>query len=250
MPNDSNVSLPKGLPDAVAEWISRTARALIESFGADLQSLILFGSAADGRMRASSDVNLLVVVHRLEAAALDRASAALQTAHAAVELNAMFLLVSELGLATDSFAVKFEDILHRRALIHGEDPFVGLKVPRAVLARQVRQLLLNIALRLRTQYALHRDHAEVLAAVIADNAAPLRRCAQAILELRGDSCAGPKECLEKLASELDPGFAADLLALSTARSELSLPGEAARRLALRLASLAERMQGVADAMPA
>ena len=239
---DSKLSLPEGLPAAVIEWLQRTVSALTEAFGPDLDSLVLFGSAAEGRMRASSDVNLLVVVHELRAANLDRVSLALQNARAAVELNAMFIRRSELALAADSFAVKFEDILHRRRVILGADPLAGLSVTHDDLKRQVRQLLLNITLRLRTQYALYRDREEVLVEVIADNAAPLRRCAQAILELRAESCASPKECLERLAAELGGGFEADLRALTVARSELSLPPDEAAGLLMRLASLAEAMQ--------
>ena len=55
--NASQVLLPGNLPADVREWLSRTAAALIQSFADDLRSLILFGSAAEGRMRASSDVN-------------------------------------------------------------------------------------------------------------------------------------------------------------------------------------------------
>ncbi len=34
------------------------------AFGDDLRSIVLFGSAAEGRLRATSDVNLMLVLRR------------------------------------------------------------------------------------------------------------------------------------------------------------------------------------------
>jgi hypothetical protein len=47
--------IPDALPAAVGAWVSQSSQALIESLGEDLEALILFGSAAEGLMRASSD---------------------------------------------------------------------------------------------------------------------------------------------------------------------------------------------------
>jgi len=81
--NAHPLQLPDHLPADVREWLSRTAAALVRSFAGDLRSLILFGSAAEGRMRASSDVNLLVVLERLELARLNELAELVQAASAA-----------------------------------------------------------------------------------------------------------------------------------------------------------------------
>jgi predicted nucleotidyltransferase len=52
--------IPEALPVEVRAWLSQASQTLIDSLSEDLESLILFGSAAEGLMRASSDVNLLV----------------------------------------------------------------------------------------------------------------------------------------------------------------------------------------------
>src|ERR1700732_2556473 len=92
--NSSPVRLPEKLPADVREWLSRISAALIQSFADDLRSLVLFGSAAEGRMRASSDVNLLVVLDRLNVDRLDGVAELIQAAAAAVELHPMFILFS------------------------------------------------------------------------------------------------------------------------------------------------------------
>jgi hypothetical protein len=237
--------IPEALPSAVRGWLSQSAQVLIECLGEDLEALILFGSAAEGLMRASSDVNLLVVLRRFDSNRIDGASAVLQNAAAAVELHPMFLLAGELPLAAQSFSVKFDDIAHRRVLLYGTDAFEGLTIPRALLVQRLQQVLFNLTLRLRTLYAIGRAREELLAAQIADTAAPLRRSAYAILELRGERPSSPKAALESLAAELGGDWPRDLQSLSMAREDLQLPAGAAARLIVRLAELSESLRQLA-----
>jgi predicted nucleotidyltransferase len=245
--NPSPVQLPGNLSADVREWLSRTSAALVRSFADDLRSLILFGSAAEGRMRASSDVNLLVVLNRLDVDRLNDVAELIQAGAAAVELHPMFMLFSELSLAAEAFAVKFDDIAHRHVLLYGVDPFGDLVIPRAFLIGRIQQVLLNFTLRARSNYAVNRNREKVLAVAVADAAAPLRRSAQAILELRGGPSASPKEALEILAAELG-SWSEDLQNLTRARREVQLPAGTAGALLLRLAALAEAMQGPAAAL--
>jgi predicted nucleotidyltransferase len=235
-------SLPADLPDPVSEWLLRATRQLIEGFAEDLEAVVLFGSAADGRMRASSDVNLLVVLRRVNPQAFDAISELIQGAAAAIQLHPMFVLSSELPLAIDAFAVKFEDIARRRVVLYGEDPFKTLVIPRAQLVSRIQQTLLNLTVRLRATYVINRQREDVLAMAIADAAAPLRRSAHAIMELRGVANSSPKESLQSLAAELGGGWTEDLRNLSRARDELQLPSGTAALLVLRLARLSEAMQ--------
>lgn len=234
--------IPVALPGAVRTWVAQSCQTLIESVGDELEALILFGSAAEGLMRASSDVNLLVVLRRFDSERIDRVGEVLQNAAAAVELHPMFLLSSELPLAAESFSVKFDDIAHRHVLLYGTDPFEGLTIPRPLLVQRLQQVLFNLTLRLRTLYAVGRAHEESLAAQIADTAAPLRRSAYAILELRGARPLSPKAALESLAGELTGDWTETLESLSRAREELHLAPGTASKLILRLAELAESLR--------
>jgi hypothetical protein len=235
--------IPEALPTAVRAWLTQATETLIDCLGDGLQALILFGSAAEGLMRASSDVNLLVVLNQFDPERIGRASAVLQDAAAAVELHPMFLLASELSLAAESFSVKFDDIAHRHVVLYGTDPFEGLAIPRALIVKRLQQVLFNLTLRLRTLYANGRGREESLAAVIADSAAPLRRSAYAILELRGGHHpSSPKAALESLAAELGGDWTHDLQSLSKAREDLHLDPGTAGKLILRLAELSESLR--------
>ena len=50
--------------------------------------------------------------------------------------------------------MKFADIVRRHRVLHGVDPFAGVTISRAAAVTRVRQVLLNLVLRLRASYAL------------------------------------------------------------------------------------------------
>src|SRR6185436_3140946 len=172
------------------------------AFESDLVSVVLFGSAAEGKLRATSDVNILLVLRRFEQPRADRMREPLRLAHAAVQLNAMFVLEGELAAANEAFAVKFADIQARHRVLFGSDPFAGLGTPRDALIRRLRQVLLNQQLRLRERYVMLSLREEQLARVIADAAPPLRASAASLLQLEGRPAAAPKAALEQLVREM------------------------------------------------
>ncbi len=71
--------LLEDLPRPVAEVLEEFVAALLEASGPQLDSVILFGSAAEGRLRPTSDVNLLVVATGFSLPQLDSARVALPT---------------------------------------------------------------------------------------------------------------------------------------------------------------------------
>lgn len=133
--------------------------------GADLRSIVLFGSAAEGRLRPTSDVNMILVLSQFAQAKVDLLRDSLRVAQAAVRLTPMFLLEAEINAAATAFAQKFADILRRRCVVYGSDPFAGVVVPRSAIISRLKQVLLNLILRLRELYALRSLREEQLVLV-------------------------------------------------------------------------------------
>jgi predicted nucleotidyltransferase len=131
------------LPAAAATVLTDFVAKARESLGADLRSVVLYGSAAEGRLRPTSDLNVIVVLDRFEAARLDPLREALRVGRAAARLAVMFLLAGEVPAAMEAFAAKFADVRRRRRVLFGEDPFTGLTIPRAAEIARLRQVLLN-----------------------------------------------------------------------------------------------------------
>src|SRR2546428_157835 len=148
----------RDLPDVVARVLDAFVAAAREAFGDDLVSVVLFGSAAEGALRATSDVNLIVILRAFDRARADAVRDAARVAHAAAGLRAMFLLREEVEQAAAAFAQKFADVRRRHRVLWGEDPFARLAVPRAALVARTNQVLLNLVLRLRAQYVIEERH--------------------------------------------------------------------------------------------
>lgn len=189
-------------PQQVERMLGDFIAAAREALGADLVSVVLYGSAAEGRLRSTSDVNVLVVLKRFELRTIDGLREPARLAKALVRLEPMWVLESELDAALTAFAVKFGDILHRSRVLFGADPFAGRTVPRAASVDRLRQVLLNFSLRLRDAYVERSLREEQLAHVLADFSGPLRTMTAALLELEGSPSGSPKAALASLASSL------------------------------------------------
>lgn len=231
------------LPAEVGRVLTDFTTAAREACGAQLIAIVLFGSAAEGRLRATSDVNLIVVLQTFDLSTIERLRERLQFAHAAIDLEVMFLLESEIALAAETFASKFQDIEHRHRVLYGRDPFASLHIPRAAIVQRLEQVVLNLLLRLRSRFAHTTPSETQLAALIADVAGPLRATAATIASLEGQPGMHPKEALAALVARLPGKQWQPLLArLSTARETQYLEPAAATSTVADLLDLLEAMQ--------
>ena len=103
--------------------LSDFVHAARECFGDNLRTVMLFGSGAEGQLRATSDLNLLLVLGRLERAQVDAFREPLRVAQVAAQASPLFILEGELAAGAEAFAVKFDDIRRRRRVLYGEDIF-------------------------------------------------------------------------------------------------------------------------------
>lgn len=226
--------------DGVLEELVGAAR---QCFATDLVMVALFGSAAEDRLRPSSDVNVLFVLECFDAAKVDAFRAALRTAHSALLVQAMFLLRQELPVAAELFAVKFNDIRSRHRMLYGTDLIRELIIDEAELRRRLREVLLNLAIRLRERYALVSLREEQLVSIIVDAAPPLRASAMALLKLRGVEAPSLREALETVVAGIDDSrFSAAVANLPKARQEQRLPPGVAGPTLLALSELATHLR--------
>jgi len=242
--------IPKNLPEPVASVLASFVDSAKAAFGADLQSIVLFGSAAEGMLRPASDVNLLVLLSAFDSRKAEKLREPLREAFAAIRLNAMFLLESELQPAMDAFAVKFADIARRRVILCGADPFPGMSIPREKKVARLKQTLLNLTLRMREAYVARGLREEQLVFLIADMTGPLRACAATLLDLQGTPAASGKEALATVTTALlNTPAASDLMdRISQARQTRAMPAGSAGATFQTLLELAHDMWAQANAL--
>jgi predicted nucleotidyltransferase len=230
------------LPTMVAAMLKTLLATAAGSLGSELRSVVLFGSAAEGRLRATSDVNLIFVLTRFDQAKIDPVREALRAAQAAARVSVMFLLASEVADAAEVFAVKFADIARRHRVLFGDDAFAGISASRSARILRLRQVLLNLVLRLRERYAFTSLREEQLALVVAEAAGAMRAAAATILELSGAPVPGSREALARVAQDLGGHWDEALERMSTARETRQLPAGTASATLLSLIELAEALR--------
>jgi predicted nucleotidyltransferase len=244
----SSDRLTDALPEPVGRVLEDFVEAAKDALGPTLRSVVLFGSAAEGQMRPTSDVNVILVLTAFDRARADRLREPLRVAYAAVRLSAMFLLDSEVAPAAEAFAQKFADVLRRRRILWGPDPFTGLAIPRDALLRRLRQVLLNLTIRLRALYVGRSLREEQLARAVADAAGPLGTCAASLLDLEGKPTAAPGEALRQLTASMGSDWGETLAQLAACREGRALAPRAAGDVLFRMLELASHMRARAEAL--
>jgi hypothetical protein len=141
--------------------------------GSNLKSLVLYGSAAGGEFHeAHSDLNLLGIFERLDAATLKRVHPVVQMWIGKGNPAPLLLTLAELHSAADVYAIEFLDIIARRRTLAGEDLFASLEVPMGLHRIQVeRELRVNV-LRLRQAALVSGAGSAELAKLMLDSVAP------------------------------------------------------------------------------
>src|SRR5258706_11975354 len=104
------------VPDRVRQVLDGIVDAARRAFGDDLRSIVLYGSAAEGRLRATSDINVMFVLSRFDETKANHFREPFRYACAAAEVSAMFVMEKEIGVAAREFAQKFADMQRRHVI--------------------------------------------------------------------------------------------------------------------------------------
>jgi predicted nucleotidyltransferase len=208
----------EGLPSNVAPVLSAFLTAARDALADDLVSAVLFGSAVEGQLGPASDVNLLLVLGAFAPDRVAQMRDAFLTAEAAIKLRTMFLLEDELPTAAEFFAQKFADILRRHKTVYGKDVLTSLKVARPAEIFRLRQILLNLILRLREACVARGHRPEQVVRILADTFGPLRAASATLLELEGAPNTDSSAALAAVAASSGPQ-SSDALARMVAAHE-------------------------------
>jgi hypothetical protein len=174
------------VPPAIAAALTRLKDELMRTAGKNLAGLILYGGLARGRYRpGKSDVNVVVLLHEVSALALAAIAPALRAARRAASVSPLILMPAEVQAAAVVFPTKFLDIQQHHLVLHGDDPFGGLEVPREQVRLRIVQELRNLTLRLRHRFIAAFDDRNLQLTTLANFARPLAVELVALLRLAG-----------------------------------------------------------------
>lgn len=159
---------------------------LRQAFGAELRTVVLYGSAAAGeRLPKYSDLNVLVIVDALPAAVLRAAAATVRAWTAAGHPPPLTLTTAEWRASADVFPMEYADILERHQVLHGTPPFDGIAVARADLRLQLEYQTLATLLQLRRGVLAAGGDRRKLAELVAASASTVMVLFRAVVRLHG-----------------------------------------------------------------
>ncbi len=133
------------------------------AFGADLRSVVLYGSAAAGDFHPQhSDLNVLCVLHRLDVSQLESGNPVARWWVKKGHPAPLLLTEEEIRSSADVFPIEFYDIKMQHKLLYGDDLFATMVVPMERHRIQLEHELRSKLLRLREQYmASHHSQREL-----------------------------------------------------------------------------------------
>jgi len=184
----------------INEFVGRLRTAA----GANLESVILFGSAVAGDFHPEfSNVNLFCVIRDSSFAALEALAPAVKWWNAQKQPPPLFMTHDEVRRSTDIFTIELLDMQQHHRVLFGEDVVQGLSIPAKLHRAQVEY-------ELREKLALLRQHLllasgndsrmwELLLRSVSSFAALFRH---ALIVLGHDAPGGKREAVQALSKQI------------------------------------------------
>jgi hypothetical protein len=184
----------------ISDFVSRLRAAA----GANLESVILFGSAVAGDFHPEfSNLNLFCVIRDGSFAALQALAPAVKWWDAQKQPPPLFMTREEIDRSTDVFTIEFMDMQQHHRVVFGEDVLQGLSIPASLHAVQVEY-------ELREKLALLRRHLllasgndsrlwELLVRSVSSFATLFRH---ALIVLGHDAPVGKREAVQALSKQI------------------------------------------------
>lgn len=171
--------------------------------GSNLCAVVLYGSAAAGDTVKTSDYNVLVTLEQVDADGL-LALTGLCTRWGKDGNPAPLLFARETLLrSADVFPVEFADIMQTHKVLHGANPFDGLKIHLGNLRLELEHEFKSKVILLRERFLVTRGAPKEVDKLMADSLAAFLTLFKAALRLYGDTPPAKKlEALPLLAKHI------------------------------------------------
>lgn len=143
------------LPKRIQNTLDVFVGALKDEFSEELESVIVYGSAAGGEFqRRYSDVNVLVVLKDTSLASLKKAAPIVSRRRYRI-INPLFFTQEYIRSSLDVFPIEFLDMKERYAVVYGGDILAGLTIDSRNLRFQCEHELRSKLIALKRAYLSH-----------------------------------------------------------------------------------------------
>ena len=158
------------------------------AFGADLTSVVLYGSAAGGDHNPRrSDHNVLVIVKQVPMSAAKAIAATARAWSDAGNPPPLVFTESEWRGSSDIFPMEYADILDRNRVLHGASPFDGIAVRSADLRLQLENEAMGKLLQIRRALLANAADDKKLLEMLGGTASAVMVIFRSVCRLHGET---------------------------------------------------------------
>ncbi|MCX6590022.1 MAG: nucleotidyltransferase domain-containing protein [Acidobacteria bacterium] len=145
---------------------------LKKAHGAELESIVLYGSAASGDFQEKhSDLNVICVLSQIGTKQLRSSEPIFRWWRDLGHPAPLLLTAEEIRTSADCFALEFSDILEAHRILAGSNPFAGLEIGDRDYRARVEHELRTKLLRLRQKAAGMMEDRPLLLRLMTDSVA-------------------------------------------------------------------------------
>jgi len=170
----------------VQEALNGLVEDLRATHGANLASVVLYGSAAAGdHIELRSDYNILIALNRITPEDLRQAQAPMREWQRLGHPLPVYFTMEELSDAADVFPIEFHQMANARTVLYGHDPFEFVKLSDANLRHQTEYELRSKLIQLRRLYIPASVSVQKLCDLMSDSLSSFAALFRAVLMLHG-----------------------------------------------------------------
>ena len=184
--------------------LNQLVEKLKAAAGDNLKAVALYGSAATGEFQPKySDLNVLCVLERLDAAELEKLNPVTVWWTRKGQPPPLVFTLDALRRSADVFAIELTDIKASHRILHGEDVFTGLEVPMHLHRLEVERELRTNLIRLRQSYLSEPQPRKALLRLMTGSVSTFTTLFRhALIALGQPPPASKREAVDKLAALL------------------------------------------------
>lgn len=205
------------VPTEVREVLREYLPRVTGLFGATLEAVILYGSAAGGEyLPGRSNINLLFLLTQYEGTILQRYATLHRRWQKERIVVPLFLTQTQLQSSLGLFPLEYLEIQEQHVLLAGRDPFPTLTLDLRNLRLQCEQEMRGNLLRLRQRFVEGGGTTEAISILVPLSLTALLPCLRGLLRLSGCPAERPADAvLKAVQNELGADTTAfqDVLAL-------------------------------------
>ncbi|MDI6782316.1 MAG: hypothetical protein QME49_09485 [bacterium] len=203
--------LPEMVKGVVVPYISR----LIGIYAANLKTIMVYGSAAQGEdfVPGHSNINLLVVLNEITLLDMKKGAKLVSMGKKQKKIVPLFLTLQHIDTSSDVFPIEFMEMKENHVVVYGNEIFDSIVIHSENVRLQCESTLKGQIIKLRQGYFELMAKPELLKRLMIDSLTGLMPTIRNILRLKGEMAVAIKK--DEVISQLKEAYGIDTAPLLT-----------------------------------